>query len=148
MTRWHPQAALDLPDGLILFDGVCVLCAGWVKFLIPRDKDRRYRFVAIQSPAGADLARRFGIDPDYPQTNVVIRDGQAWFKGDSALRVWQDLPWWRWTCVARLMPRALRNFFYDRIALNRYRLFGRHDVCMVPTPEIRSLFITDPAGLR
>ena len=147
MTRWQPQSVTDLPDGLILFDGVCVLCAGWVKFVIPRDSEQRYRFVAIQTPAGAVLAARFGIDRDYPQTNVVIRGGKAWFKGDSALRLWQDLPGWRWTGLAWLVPRALRNFVYDRIALNRYRLFGRSETCMVPTPEIRARFLTRPEEL-
>ena len=142
MTRWQPEPAPDLPDGLIVFDGVCVLCAGWVKFVIPRDKGGHYRFLAIQAPAGAALAGRFGVDPDYPQTTVVIRGGKAWFKSDSALRIWQDLPWWRWTGIFWVVPRGLRNFLYDRIALNRYRLFGRTQTCLVPTPEIRSRFVS------
>ena len=147
MTRWQPQSAPDLPDGLILFDGVCVLCAGWVKFVIPRDPDGRYRFVAIQTPAGAILAERFGVDRDYPQTNVVVRAGKAWFKGDSALRLWQDLPGWRWTGLAWLLPRGLRNLVYDLIARNRYRLFGRTQTCLVPTPQMRSRFLTRPEEL-
>src|SRR4051794_21273305 len=85
MSDWRPRPATGLPDGLILFDGVCVLCAGWVKFVIPRDAAGRYRFVPIQSEAGRVLAMRFGIDVEAPQTNVVISDGKAWFKGDSAL---------------------------------------------------------------
>lgn len=140
MRAWHPRPAPDLPEGLILFDGVCVLCAGWVRFVIPRDPQGLYRFVAVQSEAGTHLARRFGIDPAAPQTNVVIRDGTAWFKGDSALRVWRDLPGWRWTRVLRLVPRPVRNLLYDLVARNRYRLFGRHETCLMPTPEIRARF--------
>jgi predicted DCC family thiol-disulfide oxidoreductase YuxK len=141
MRDWHPQAAADLPEGLILFDGVCVLCAGWVNFIIPRDPDGRYRFVSIQSEPGHELAARFQIDAEAPQTNVVIRDGKAWFKADSALRVFQDLPGWRWTRVFRLLPRPTRDFVYDLIAQNRYRWFGRRDTCLVPTPAIRSRFV-------
>ena len=83
MTTWRPQSASDLPDGLILFDGVCVLCSGWVKFIISRDTTRHFRFVAVQSEAGTVLAARFGIDLVNPQTVAVTRGGQAWFKGDA-----------------------------------------------------------------
>jgi predicted DCC family thiol-disulfide oxidoreductase YuxK len=141
MRDWRPQAATDLPEGLILFDGVCVLCAGWVNFIVPRDPEGRYRFVSIQSELGRALAARFRIDVEAPQSNVVIRHGQAWFKADSALRVCRDLPGWRWTLVFRLLPRPLRNIFYDLIAQNRYRLFGRRDTCLVPTPALRKRFV-------
>jgi predicted DCC family thiol-disulfide oxidoreductase YuxK len=141
VTRWQPSPAVGLPDALILFDGICVLCAGWVKFIIPRDREKHYRFVPIQSEFGQALALRFGIDPIAPQSNVVIRDGQAWFKADSALRVLRDLPGWRWTAIFRFVPRALRNPVYDLIAQNRYCLFGTLESCLVPTEEIRSRFI-------
>ena len=137
MSDWRPQPAADLPEGLILFDGVCVLCAGWVHFIISRDPEGRYRFVSIQSEPGRALAARFQIDAEAPETNVVIRDGKAWFKADSALRVCRDLRRWQWTQVFRLLPRPLRNIFYDLIAQNRYRLFGRRETCLVPTPAIR-----------
>jgi predicted DCC family thiol-disulfide oxidoreductase YuxK len=147
MSRWRPQPAADLPDRLILFDGVCVLCSGWVDFVIARDPAQRYRFVAIQSELGRALAIRFGVDPDDPQTNAVIHDAQAWFKGDSALQVWRDMPGWRWTRVWWLLPRPVRNVVYDLIARNRYRLFGRHDACLVPTPDIRSRFLATAGDL-
>jgi len=141
MRHWRLQPAADLPEGLILFDGVCVLCAGWVNFIIPRDPEGRYRFVPIQSEPGRALAARFRIDTAAPETNVVIRDGKAWFKADSALRVCRDLPGWRWMQLFRLLPRPLRNIFYDLIAQNRYRLFGRRETCLVPTPAIRNRFV-------
>lgn len=147
MRDWSPRPASDLPEGLILFDGVCVLCAGWVNFIIPRDTEGRYRFVSIQSELGHALAARFGIDAEAPQTNVVIRDGRAWFKADSALRVCRDLPGWRWTSVFLVLPRPLRNLFYDLIAQNRYRLFGRRDTCLVPTPALRKRFIVTASDM-
>jgi predicted DCC family thiol-disulfide oxidoreductase YuxK len=138
---WRPVTAGDLPERLILFDGVCVLCAGWVRFVIARDPAGLYRFVPIQSEAGRALAQRFGIDADAPQSNAVVRGGCAWFKGDSVLQVWRDLPGWRWTGILRLVPRLLRNVVYDLVARNRYRLFGRRDACLVPTEDIRSRFV-------
>jgi predicted DCC family thiol-disulfide oxidoreductase YuxK len=78
---------------------------------------------------------------------AVTSGGKIWFKGDAPLAVWRDLPRWRWTGVLRIVPRAVRDFVYDRIARNRYRLFGRYDRCMVPTPDIKSRFIADSAAL-
>jgi predicted DCC family thiol-disulfide oxidoreductase YuxK len=142
LSNWKPQPAGELPDGLILFDGVCVLCSGWVHFILPRDQAGHFRFVAIQTQAGASLATRLGIEAGDPQTIVVTRNGQVHFKADAPLAIWQDLPGWRWTAVFRLFPRAMRNFLYDRVARNRYRIFGKRDTCLVPTSDIRSRFIS------
>jgi len=138
---WDPLPAENLPDRLILFDGVCVLCSRWVDFIIRRDAAARFRFVAIQTPLGHELATRFGITADDPQSNVTIVDGCAWFKFDSVLVVLAEFPAWRWTRIAWLVPRRGRDFFYDRVARNRYRVFGRRDACLVPTPDVRARFL-------
>ena len=141
MNRWSPRPAPGEPDGLILFDGVCVFCSRWVRFVIDRDTQRRFRFVAIQSEVGRALATRYGIDPDAPQTNAVILDGRIWFKSDAALAVLSELPSTRGLGVLRAVPTGLRNPIYDLIAQNRYRIFGRTDVCMVPSAQDRDRFI-------
>jgi predicted DCC family thiol-disulfide oxidoreductase YuxK len=142
---WHPIPAEDLPNDLVLFDGVCVLCSRWVDFIIQRDPTARFRFTAIQTPYGRRLAERFGIDADNPETNAVVMGGCAYFKSDSTLAVLIELPGWRWTRIAYLLPKRVRDFLYDRIACNRYRLFGRRDSCRVPTPDIHSRFLSDDA---
>lgn len=142
MTRWSPQPAPDEPDGLILFDGVCVFCSRWVRFVIARDPGRRFRFVAIQSEPGRVLAARFGIDPEAPQTNAVVWGGRIFFKSDAALTVLDQLAATRPLGSLKAVPRLLRDPVYDLIARNRYRIFGRTDVCMVPAPEDRSRFLT------
>ena len=131
----------DLPDGLILFDGVCLLCSAWVRFVVRRDTAARFRFVAIQSAAGREMAARLGIDAAEPETNAVALGGRAFFKSDAALAVLRHLPGWRWTAILRAVPRPLRDWAYDRVARNRYRLFGRTDTCMVPTPDLASRFL-------
>ena len=141
MNRWSPRPAPGEPDGLILFDGVCVFCSRWVRFVIDRDTQRRFRFVAIQSQTGRALATRYGIDPDAPQTNAVILDECIWFKSDAALAVLSELPSTRSLGALRAIPTGLRNPVYDLIAQNRYRIFGRTDVCMVPESEDRDRFI-------
>lgn len=141
MNCWSPQPAPDEADGLILFDGVCVFCSRWVRFVIDHDPERRFRFVAVQSEAGRALAARFGIDPEAPQTNAVVWGGRIFFKSDAALTVLGALEATRPLARLKAAPRWLRDPAYDLIARNRYAIFGRTDVCMVPSAEDRARFI-------
>lgn len=139
--RWASVPIEDEPDGLILFDGVCVFCSRWVAFVIRHDRDAFFRFVPIQSARGQALAARFGIDPEAPQTNVVILGGRAGFKADAVVKVLKRLPGWRVAGLVGVVPRGLRDALYDRIAANRYRVFGRTETCMVPSPQDRARFL-------
>ena len=130
MTNWPD-------DDVILYDGVCVFCSRWVRFVIARDHARRFRFTPIQSAYGARLARAFGINPDDPDTNAVVHGGSAHLKSDAALTVLSQLPGWDWTRVLFAVPKPLRDAVYSLVARNRYRIFGRYDVCFVPDAELR-----------
>ena len=130
MTKWPD-------DDVILYDGVCVFCSRWVRFVAARDEVRRFRFTAIQSDYGTRLARAFGIDPNDPDTNAVIHGGVAYFKSDAALTVLSNLPGWSWTRVLFAVPVPLRNAVYNLIAKNRYRIFGKYDACFVPDADMR-----------
>ena len=143
---WKPKTIGGVPEGLVLFDGVCVLCSGWVRFLLERDRDQFFRFTPIQSPYGRALAQRLGIDAETPQTNAVIAGGRAHFKADSAIEALTHLPRWRWVRAFTILPRPVRNWFYDRVALNRYQVFGRTETCMVPTPELMRRFVFEEDG--
>lgn len=140
---WRPQPIGDIPDRLILFDGICVFCSRWVRFVVERDTAAYFRFSPIQSPYGTRLASRLGISVDNPETNAVVIAGCASFKSDAAIEVLSRLPLWRWTRLLRLVPRPLRDRVYDRIARNRYRLFGRLDQCLIPTPDLARRFVAD-----
>jgi predicted DCC family thiol-disulfide oxidoreductase YuxK len=124
-------------DDVILYDGVCVFCSRWVRFVIARDRQKRFRFTPIQSAYGSRLARTFGIDPDDPDTNAVIHGGKAHLKSDAALTVLSNLPGWGWTRALFAVPKPLRNAVYSLVARNRYRIFGKYDVCFVPDAELR-----------
>lgn len=141
MTRWSPQPAPDELDGLILFDGVCVFCSRWVRWVIDHDPQKRFRFLPIQSEAGRGLAVRYGIDPEAPQTNAVVLGGRIFFKSDAALTVLGALRGTRALALLKVVPRMLRDPVYDLIAKNRYAVFGRTDACMVPSPEDRERFL-------
>jgi predicted DCC family thiol-disulfide oxidoreductase YuxK len=128
-------------DDIILYDGVCIFCSRWVRFVASRDVARRFRFTPIQSDYGTRLAQHFGIDPNDPDTNAVIHGGEAYFKSDAALTVLSQLPRWSWVRVLFAVPTALRNPVYNLVARNRYRIFGRSEVCMVPDASLRERVI-------
>ena len=116
-------------DGVILYDGVCVLCSGWMRFVLRRDRDHFFRFTPIQSDYGSALARALGIDPLDPDTNAVIWKGVAYRRSDAALRVVSLLPRLEWVGMLHIVPRFLRDAVYRLIARTRYRVWGRHAVC-------------------
>jgi predicted DCC family thiol-disulfide oxidoreductase YuxK len=125
-------------DDVILYDGVCVFCSRWARFVAVRDVERRFRFTAIQSGYGTRLARAFGIDPDDPDTNAVVHGGEVFFKSDAALTVLSHLPGWRGVRVLRLVPKPFRDALYNLVARNRYRVFGKYETCFVPDAELRA----------
>jgi predicted DCC family thiol-disulfide oxidoreductase YuxK len=129
MTPNRSDARFWPDDGIILYDGVCVLCSGWMRFVLRRDRDRLFRFTPIQSEYGAALARGLGIDPTDPDTNAVIWKGIAYRQSDAALRVVSLLPKLGWVRVLQIVPRFLRDAVYRLIARTRYRVWGRHAIC-------------------
>ena len=141
---WAPRPVDGVPNRVILFDGVCVLCSRWARFVIERDPEASFRFVAVQEPFGAELARRLDIDLSFPETNAAIIAGKAFFKSDAAIEVLSRLPGWSWVRLGRFVPRGLRNAIYDLIARNRYRWFGRTDQCLLPTPDLARHFLGLP----
>lgn len=127
-------------DDVILYDGVCLFCSHWIRFIAARD-DGRFRFTAIQSDYGTRLAHHLGIDPADPDTNAVIHGGIARFKADGALTTLSLLPGWRWVRALLLVPKALRDVVYTLVAKNRYRIFGRSDACLLPDATLRARVI-------
>ncbi|MDH6687154.1 putative DCC family thiol-disulfide oxidoreductase YuxK [Bradyrhizobium elkanii] len=125
-------------DDVILYDGVCIFCSRWVRFVIARDTARRFRFTPIQSGYGTRLAKSFGIDPDDPDTNAVVHGGVAYMKSDAALTVLSHLPGWTWTRALFAVPKPLRDAVYSLIARNRYKIFGKYETCFVPDADMRA----------
>ncbi len=121
---------------LILFDGVCHLCSGWVQFVYQRDVDEMFSFVSVQSAAGQDLLRWCGLPIDRFDTMVYIDQGQPYYQSTAFLEIIKRLRQpWPLLRFFRYIPVVIRNWAYDRIALNRYILFGKYDVCMIPNDD-------------
>jgi predicted DCC family thiol-disulfide oxidoreductase YuxK len=137
-----PSLAAGDSGPVIVFDGVCVLCNGWIGFLLRHDRDRRYRFAAMQGTHGRGLLAEHGLDPDDPVSFLLVEDGRAWTDTDAIARVLVGLGGiWRLGASIRWLPRVLRDPLYRLIARNRYRWFGRYERCLLPTPEQRARFL-------
>ena len=129
-------------SAIIVFDGECVLCSGWVRFLLRHDREARYRFAAMQTPVGRALLTEHGLDPDDPSSFLLLEGEAAWTDTDAIRRVVTGLGgvW----CVAHVLawiPGRLRDRIYRLVARNRYRWFGRNATCFLPSPEQRARFL-------
>ncbi|SDK27014.1 thiol-disulfide oxidoreductase DCC family protein [Microbulbifer yueqingensis] len=137
----------SLPDRIILFDSLCNLCNGWVRYVLRRDADGIFTLCRAQSPAGQKLLESLGLPLDEYESVAYLErgvDGQLcpYLKSEAALRVLGQLPGpSRHFTWLRLVPRALRDAIYDMIARNRYRLFGRRDQCRLPDEAEKHRFL-------
>lgn len=144
MTQPELPAGVSKQDQVVLFDGVCKLCNGWAKFLIRHDHQRVFRLASVQSPEGQALLSWFGMPTEHYETLVLIRDGRAYTRSAAILRVLHELPLpWKLGTIGWMVPGPIRDWAYDRIALNRYRLFGKYESCLLPTPDHKRRFLDE-----
>lgn len=140
------RAELEGRD-LIVFDGECVLCSGFFRFMLRHDRAGRFSFAVAQSPLGTRLYRALGLPTEDFETNLVIVDGTIYRELDAFAAAMRVLPFpWPVLAVSAWLPGPVKRFAYHRIARNRYRLFGRYDTCMMPTPEVRARFMDGGFG--
>jgi predicted DCC family thiol-disulfide oxidoreductase YuxK len=140
----------QMPSGdrihLVLYDGVCGLCNGVVRFVLRHDRRNRFRFAPLQSPTAtrtltragraADDLSTFYVLPDYPGASMVLSKSRA------ALFLLTSLGWpWKAAGALALLPESVADRVYDVVVRHRYRLFGRYDQCVLPRPEDRDRFL-------
>ena len=128
---------------IILFDGHCALCSGWVGFVLRHDREAAFRLLPAQTELGTALYRHYRLDPEDYETNILIADGRAYFKSESSIRMLERLgaPWSA-ARVLRLMPVSLRDRLYEIVARNRLRWFGRRDQCLTTAPRYEDRFLS------
>jgi predicted DCC family thiol-disulfide oxidoreductase YuxK len=132
----------QLQQPVILFDGICNFCNAGINFIIRQDKNKIFRFAALQSEAGQKLLKQYGLPTEGFGSFIFIDDGKVYQRSAAGLKVYGKLPWyWKWTQFGWIAPRFLRDGVYDFIARNRYRWFGKKEKCMIPSPDVRSRFL-------
>jgi predicted DCC family thiol-disulfide oxidoreductase YuxK len=135
-----PTFADDHP--IIVFDGYCVLCSGWVSFILGRDRHALYRLLPAQAPLGQALYVHYGLDPKNFETYILIQDGIAWFKSEATIRMAQGLGFpWSLAGIFRAVPLPWRDRLYEMVARHRFRFFGRRATCYRPDPRHDDRFL-------
>lgn len=127
---------------IMLIDGLCDLCGHTVTFTVRRDPKNRIQFAALQSPAGQRILNQHHLPTSDFKSFVLIENGKAYTKSTAALKYFKKLSLpWPLLYAFIVLPKPIRDFFYDIVARNRYRWFGRSEQCLVPSPELKSRFL-------
>ncbi|MEI6236038.1 MAG: DCC1-like thiol-disulfide oxidoreductase family protein [Planctomycetota bacterium] len=143
-----PESPAPMPDFLhpedrvVCFDGVCKVCGFWAKYINEHEPAGLLKLCALQTDEGRALSAWCGLPPGEMNTMIFIDKGKPYFKSSAALRVLMYLRFPHpFISVFLIVPGFIRNWIYDRLALNRYSLFGKEDVCMMPTPELKKRYL-------
>lgn len=135
----------DLPENkkIVLFDGVCNLCNGAVQKIICNDHNDVFRFASIQSDIGTKIIDHLRIDISKTDSIILYEPTIAYYiKSEAALKITREFKgFWKLLQVFRILPSAFNDIFYDVIARNRYRWFGKKESCMIPTPALKAKFL-------
>lgn len=132
---------------IVLYDGVCGLCNRLIQFLLKRDRHDRFRFASLQSDFAKELLKRHAIDAlDLDTVHVVVDYGKAGEKvlsrSDAIIHALSQIGGvWRLFAAGKVLPRSLRDSFYKMVATNRYRFFGKYDVCLMPEERFKHKFV-------
>jgi len=127
---------------VILFDGFCGLCNGWVDFILVHDHRLVFQFAALQSPTGREILSQFGLPPDFIDSFLLVEDGRIYYRSSAFLRALRGLGLpYSLAIVLIVIPRVLRDQVYRFVAARRLSWFGRRDTCRVPTPEEAGRFL-------
>ncbi|RED46111.1 thiol-disulfide oxidoreductase DCC family protein [Aestuariispira insulae] len=134
----------DFPDGkpIIIFDGHCAFCSDWARFVLKHDREGRFRLLAAQTDLGRALYVHYGLDPEHYETNILIENGMGWFKSEGSIRMAEGLGCpWSLAVIFRLLPLPARDWLYELIARNRFKLRGRLEQCLLPSEKEKARFL-------
>lgn len=127
---------------VLIFDDYCVICNGFVNFLIKRDRKDRFRFTSTGSPYGKKIMEKFQLDSDQIDSVILLQNNQVHVFSTATLKALASLGGiWKGASILRLIPRFLRDPVYRFFAARRYKTFGKYDKCPIPAPEWRHKFI-------
>ena len=127
---------------IILFDGLCNLCNGSVNFIIKRDRLGAFKFASLQSEAGLSLLKQYGVTAEKIDSIVFIKEDRFFLRSSAVLNILKDLGGrWRFLYIFIIIPKFIRDFIYNVIAKSRYSVFGKREICTIPSEANRNRFL-------
>ncbi len=128
---------------IILFDGVCNLCNGFVRFVIKHDKKNVFKFVSLQSDFTQQLLQKNNLNTAELKSIILFQNEKLFTRSTAALKIFKELnSGWKLIYAFIIIPKFIRDAVYNIIAKNRYRWFGKTDSCMIPTDELQEKFLS------
>lgn len=119
---------------IIIFDGVCLFCNASINFILTRDRADKFVFAPMQRHAAQQLIVDYDIQGIENDTFVLIKNGRCFYRSDAAIEIAKDLPGaWNLLRFMQFIPRFIRDYLYNFVARNRYRILGKTDTCVIPT---------------
>lgn len=126
-----------------MFDGVCNFCDRSVQFVMKRDPEAKFTFASLQSGAGERVKEYYKIDPSL-DSMILVEEGTYYTKSTAALKICKNLKGlWKVFSVLLVIPKPIRDFFYNIVARNRYKWFGKRESCKLPSSEEKSRFLEE-----
>ena len=127
---------------IVIFDGICNFCNGAVNFIIKRDSKAVFKFTPTQGKIAQDLLLKHQVPEVGYDSFVLIKNGQSFLRTNAAFEITKDLDGFWFIGAFKIVPAVVRDYFYRILARNRYTLFGKRAVCMMPKKEVRDSFLT------
>jgi predicted DCC family thiol-disulfide oxidoreductase YuxK len=128
---------------IILFDGICNFCNYWVNIILRLDKKKKFLFTPLQSQTGQKYLSKFGFNLTEFHTFILIDGNKFLIKSDAALFIIKQLPFpLKFLYIFNILPRKFRDWIYSLIANNRYKIFGKSEICRIPSAEEKNRFLT------
>jgi predicted DCC family thiol-disulfide oxidoreductase YuxK len=127
---------------IIFFDGVCGLCDRFITFMVDADRKNILMFATQQGEAFQSEEMKKLVKPEMGDSIFYLKGDKIFIKSTAVLTALGDLGGvWKLVLFLKIIPSPIRDYVYDIIAKNRYKIFGKHDTCRIPTPEERAKFI-------
>ncbi|MFD0916514.1 thiol-disulfide oxidoreductase DCC family protein [Pseudahrensia aquimaris] len=131
--------AFDDSGPITVMDGECALCSFGARLIARFDQREEFRICRAQTLLGRSLLMHFDLDPDDPESWLYLEDGYAYTSMDGMIRAGRRVGGVGWLLQSlRIVPRAVQDWLYVRLARNRYRMFGRTQMCELPDPRLRA----------
>ena len=147
MTRHSYRENPNVPDfpddrAVVVFDGMCVMCSHFMRFILRNDSQHHFNFLSAQSPIGEALFAHYDMVAEDYDSVLLIENGELRIKWDASLAILEAIGWpWKMAALGRLLPKFLADPLYNFIARNRFKWFGRREVCLIPTAEEQVRFL-------
>ncbi len=142
MVLVNDQKPMYFETPILLFDGICNLCNSTVQFVIKRDTTAKFKFAALQSEYGQLMLKNFRLPDTFIDSFIYIKGDRCFIKSSAILHMLKDIGGaWQLLYIFIIVPRIIRDFCYDVIARSRYKIWGKRESCMIPTPDLKSRFL-------